>query len=264
MPDQGLLIYARTKFVFVNTYLILACFSLGSILAASWNELTSTLLQTLVALAVILVFAIVFGLARAATQMRNQKFPRLVLSFGSTILVFSVLSRIPIWAYLDGAGIPQLTSTVDWTQSMFFLLDLFIPLGVYAGAAWFFWWLIRRYSPMKPLALIIASILVFIPIASNVASSHDTGAQLKATGLAEYAMGSFPSAACLGSVKAPAQAVWILAAKDGRISVLDRSETAEPLPSVGLARSLPSTSYSLVYVTYENNLPSNTCDKLME
>ncbi|MFK0074620.1 hypothetical protein [Arthrobacter woluwensis] len=217
---------------------------------------------------------IVLGLWSAARKMKHRRSRRVALSLGALLGAGTILLRAPAWAYADGLGAPWLWDSFDWTSllslSTQFVWYLVFAAVIMAIVLWFF-----RLSPQTFRILFAVPIMYILLLQGFLALSPawEAGYSLAETGKVEHARGDYPIAACLQPVhnsqsagssmgsSVPA-AVWILALKDGRLIITDRSQDAKPLPRPGRIQSLPAADYALQIVRTPGDSKDDLCPRV--
>ncbi|MEZ2372381.1 hypothetical protein [Arthrobacter sp. RCC_34] len=213
------------------------------------------------------------GLWAAARKMTLRRYPRLAINVGAIVAVCALLLRAPAWAYLDGLGAAWLWDSLDSTSllslSTQFILYLLVAGAYGAILLWFF-----RVAPSTLKHLMQVPILLILLLQGFIVlgPAWQAGRSLGETGTAANARGNYPIAACLaqahtmseskpGAYGSSQVAVWILAAKDGRLIVTDRAEDDHPLDHPGRIRSLPAADYVVQMVRYSSGNASaeNKC-----
>lgn len=254
--DVGLKMYARTKFIFwLAGSLVLGVF-LGVLSRIVWDALVISTTEgnavpMLAALVIVLSSFVVVGLTSARTQLRAGSFPRLALGIGTAFVGLGLLLRLPVWAYLDGMGVAQFSNLVDWTGigsiSWNFLIALIVTVIAGAAAIWIF----GRTGTFRALGYVMIMAGGISIVLTYLAAEYANGEHLVETGLAKYAQGNFPAAACLAPVQNgdAVEPVWILTIHDGRVIFTDRSEReASPLETRSSVDTVPAGDYSVSYV----------------
>lgn len=195
---------------------------------------------------------LVTRLVAAHSLLSGRTLRRLVLNLGSTAIVLTLVTRLPVWAYLEGIGTGPLVNAVDWTQIVAFTPTLLL-LGGGLALSWLLIWIGKQGgSAMRFLAGAMVAASVLALLLSVTQRELTAGYNLRVQGTEEFARMNYPVPACLQQLNAPKQVqpVWVLGTRDSQTIVTSRSPSSEPLQESGHVSAFPTSSVALTLVPF--------------